>query len=65
MSLCGMPSYPANKTIEFARRVSDRFCERAVVLCLETDEKMKSSYDTQERLLELLLLRLAQEARNA
>lgn len=64
MSLCGIASYPAEKTMEFARRLPERFCERAVELCLQTDEQMKTSYDDPERLLELLVLRLAQEARN-
>ena len=31
---------------------------------METDYKMKTSFDDQERLLELLILELAQEARN-
>lgn len=64
MSLCGIASYPAEKTMEFAKRLSERFCERAVELCLQTDIQMKTSYDEPERLLELLVLRLAQEARN-
>lgn len=65
MSLCGIASYPAQKTVEFARRLPQSFCEKAVLLCLETDEKLKSSYDEPERLLELLVLELAQEARRA
>ncbi len=64
MSLCQISSYPAQKTMEFARRLSDRFCARAVVLCLEADEQMKTSFDEPERVLELLVLNLAQEARN-
>lgn len=64
MSLCGIAAYPAEKTMEFARRLSERFCEKAVELCLQTDYQMKTSYDDPERLLELLVLRLAQEARN-
>jgi len=31
---------------------------------LETDYKMKTSFDDNERLLELLILQLAREARN-
>ena len=65
MALCGIASYPASKTLEFARRMPDRFCEQAVLLCLETDERMKTSFDEPARLLELLVLRLAQEARRA
>ena len=52
-------------TMDFARQLSQSFIDRAVLLCLETDEKLKTSYDEPERLLELLVLELAQEARNA
>ena len=65
MSLCGIASYPAQKTMDFARRLPDRFADRAVLLCLETDEKIKTSYDDPGRLLELLVFSLAQEARHA
>lgn len=51
------------KTMTTARKVSDRFCERAMELCMETDEKLKSFSGDDERTLELLLLALAQEAR--
>lgn len=61
--LCGISAYPARKTMEAARRASDRFCARAVTLCLEADRQIKSSYDAPQRVLELLLLRLAGEAR--
>ncbi len=62
--LCGIPDYPARKTMEAARRFSPAFCKTAAELVLETDYKMKTSFDDNERLLELLILRLAQEARN-
>ena len=62
--LCGIKEYPARKTMETARRFSARFCQNASILILETDYKIKTSFDDSERLLELLLLRLAQEARN-
>ena len=62
MSLCGIPSFPANKLMDAARRLSDRFCERAVLLCLAADEQLKTSYDDPDRILELLVLELAQEA---
>ena len=62
--LCGIPDYPARKTMEAARRFSPEFCARANELVLETDYQMKTSFDEPERLLELLILRLAQEARN-
>ena len=51
--------------MEAARRCTPRFCRIAAQLVLETDYRMKTSFDEQERLLELLILRLAQEARNA
>ena len=63
MKLCGIPDYPARKTMDAARRFSSDFCRMSAELILETDYKMKTSYDEPERLLELLILQLAQEAR--
>lgn len=65
MKLCGLSSYPAQKTLDNAKRLSERFCARAVELCLESDVKLKTSYDSPERVLELLVLELAGESRNA
>ena len=62
--LCGIPDYPARKTMEAARRFRPEFCASAARLILETDYRMKTSFDDNERLLELLILQLAQEARN-
>jgi len=62
--LCGIPDYPARKTMEAARRFRPEFCRRASALILETDYKMKTSFDEPERLLEMLVLQLAQEAKN-
>lgn len=62
--LCGIPDYPARKTMDAARRFSPAFCKRAAELVLETDYRMKTSFDDPERLLEMLLLTLSQEARN-
>lgn len=62
--LCGISDYPARKTMDAARRFRPEFCARAAELILETDYKMKTSFDDSERLLELLILQLAQEARN-
>lgn len=62
--LYGLPDYPARKTMEAARRVRPEFCAKASQLILETDYKMKTSFDDPERLLELLILQLSQEARN-
>lgn len=63
MKLCGIGEYPARLTMGAARRLPPSFCSRSVLLCLETDRQMKSSYDEPQRLLELLLIRLAGEAR--
>ena len=41
-----------------------KFCAKAAELILETDRQMKTSYDEPERLLEVLIMRLAQEARH-
>ena len=63
--LCApMPDFAARKTMDSARRFRPEFCAKAASLILETDYKMKTSFDDSERLLELLLLELAQEARN-
>ena len=62
--LCGIPDYPARKTMEAARRFRSEFCAKANLLILETDYQMKTSFDEPERLLEILLLQLAQEAGN-
>lgn len=62
--LYGIPEYPARKTMEAARRFRPEFCSKAAQLVLEADYKMKTSFDDSERLLELLILQLAQEARN-
>ena len=64
MKLCGIGGYPAQKTMENAKRLSERFCARAVELCLEADQKLKTSYDDPDRVLELLVLELAGESRN-
>ena len=61
--LCApMPDFAARKTMEAARRFKPEFCRKAANLVLETDYKMKTSFDDNERLLELLILELAQEA---
>lgn len=62
--LCGIPDYPARKTMEAARHMDKSFCGRASVLIFETDYKMKTSFDDSQRLLELLVLQLATEARH-
>ena len=62
--LCGIPDYPARKTMDAARRFSRPFCKKAAELILETDYQIKTSFDDSERLLEFLILRLAQEAKH-
>ena len=47
-----------------AGKFSARFCAKAAELILETDRKIKTSFDEPDRLLELLILQLSQEARN-
>ena len=64
MRLTGMKDYPARKAMGAAKNFSAKFCRKAAELILETDYKMKTSFDDQERLLELLVLELSQEARN-
>lgn len=59
-----LADYPARKAMEAARRFSPRFFAKAAELVLETDYLMKTSYDEPKRLLEMLILLLAQEAKN-
>ena len=60
----GTPDFVARKAMDAARRFSPEYCKKAAELILETDYRIKTSFDDSERLLELLILRLAQEARN-
>ena len=64
MRLCGIGDYPARKTVAAAGKFSSRFYATAAELVMETDYQIKTSFDDPERLLEVLILRLAQEARN-
>ena len=61
-ALYHIPEYPARKIMEAARRLRPEFCAKASLLILETDYQIKTSFDDPERLLELLILQLAQEA---
>lgn len=63
MRLCGIPDYPARKTMDAARRFTPAFCRSAAELVMETDRNIKTSLDDPQRLLEVLVLQLAQEAR--
>jgi len=62
--LCGIPDFAARKTMSSARRFSSEYLKKASELILETDYRMKTSYDESQRLLELLVLRLSQETGN-
>lgn len=64
MRLCGMGDYAAKKIMSAANRFSARFYATAAELVLETDRQMKTSFDDSGRLLETLIMRLAQEAKN-
>ena len=60
-TVCGIKEYPARKAMEAARRFTPEFCKKAAELIALTDYRMKTSYDEQQRLLEMLLMQLAQE----
>ncbi len=63
--LYGLGDYAARKTISVAAHFTERFCARAAALVVETDSRIKTSFDEPERLLELLIVQLSQEARHA
>lgn len=64
MRIYRMNEYPAKKTMNAAKNFSEGFCALANELVMEADYQMKTSYGDADRLLEVLILRLAQEARN-
>ena len=64
MRLCGMSDYAARKNMSAAAGFRSEFYRSAARLIMETDQKMKTSFDDAERLLELLIIQLAQEARH-
>lgn len=61
--LCGIKPFAAGKLVTQARRLSERFCEQGVLLCCQTDLRLKSSAEDPQRAVEELILRLAEEAR--
>lgn len=63
MRMYHIGDYPARKTMGAAGRFSARFYQEAAKLVLETDFRMKTTFDEPERLLELLVLALAREVR--
>jgi len=58
-SLWGMKPYPADKLINSARRLSLKWCRKAVVRCGQTDFAMKSAGQDSKELLTNLLLELS------
>ena len=64
MILTGLRDYPARNAMDAARRYRPEFCAKAAEWIVQTDYRMKTSFDDKVRLLEILLLQLAQEARN-
>ena len=62
--LYGLSDYPARKTMSAAGKFSARFYQKAVELVMESDHKMKTSFDDPQRILEMLVMELATEARN-
>ncbi len=61
----GIKDHYAKRMITAAKNFSCRYCAVAMELLLQKDREMKTSFDNPQRLLELLLLQLAQEAKNA
>ena len=61
--LCGMQDFLARKAMDACRRFDVAFYQKTAELVLETDRKIKTSFDDPARLVELLILELAQEAR--
>ena len=64
MRLYSMQDYPARKTMSAAGRFGARFYAKAAELVLESDRRMKTSYDDPKRILEVLIMDLAREVRN-
>ena len=64
MRVCRLSDYAARKTMSSAGRFSARFYAVASELVLEADRQIKTSFDIPSRILEMLVLRLAQEVSN-
>ena len=64
MRLYGLADYPARKTMSAAGRFSANFYKKAAELVMESDVQMKTSFDDATRILEVLILRLSQEAKH-
>ncbi len=64
MKLTGLSDYAARKTASAAGRFSNGFYQKAAELILQSDVQIKTSFDDASRILEVLILRLSQEAKN-
>ena len=64
MRLYNLQDYPARKTMSTAGRFGAGFYAKAAELVLESDRRMKTSYDDPKRILEVLIIDLAREVRN-
>ena len=60
--LYGIPDFAAKEVYLQAKGYKKEQLRLGMQLCAETDYQLKTSYDEQERLLELLLLQLAEGA---
>ena len=58
------PEFVLKRLMSSAKNFSPRFYKAASSLILEADMHLKTSFDEPERILEMLILELAQEARN-
>lgn len=65
MRLCGISDYAARKTMSAAGRFSAKFYAKAAELVLESDHQIKTSFDDPKRILEVLIMGLAREVRDA
>ena len=63
MEIYSMSDFAARKTMSSAGRFSAAFCKKASELILQTDHRIKTSFDDPQRLMELLVTQLSQEAR--
>lgn len=64
MRMYGMQEFAARKNISTAGRFSAKFYARAAELVLESDRRMKTSFDDPKRILEVLIIDLAREVRD-
>lgn len=65
MRLYNLSDYPARKMMSAAGRFGGAFYEKAAELVLESDRQIKTSFDEPERILEVLIMALAREVRDA